>query len=121
MSDIVERLRHQPLVLYGREQVIADISLLSEAADEIEFLNKVIEVERKEHKEAVKAERKKHTANENKCGNCYFFIPNVGLINRNEHTKDGMCGRHAYEKVFCGKEDYCSLWLAISPKGEDNE
>lgn len=60
MSDIVERLRHQPLVLYGREQVIADISLLSEAADEIEFLNKVIEVERKEHKEAVEAERKKH-------------------------------------------------------------
>lgn len=57
MSDIVERLRRKAIMCdYCR----GDKELLEEAADEIEFLNKVIEVERKEHKEAVEAERKKH-------------------------------------------------------------
>lgn len=51
MSDIVESLTQCAVDCH---------ELLLNAAEEIEFLNKVIEVERKEHKEAIEAERKKH-------------------------------------------------------------
>lgn len=70
MNDIVESMRYCASVSDGSRcagckygiRVGGDCveGLLSEAADEIEFLNKVIEVERKEHKEALEAERKKH-------------------------------------------------------------
>lgn len=49
MSDIVERLRTVSYVIFGGEQVIADIALLSEAADEIEKLRTSLEAERKKH------------------------------------------------------------------------
>lgn len=51
MSDIIESLTQCAVDCH---------ELLLNAAEEIEFLNKVIEVERKEHKEAIEAERKKH-------------------------------------------------------------